>query len=65
MPELQATNDDDAWHMAQEECVDPEESYRWIRAKMSANQLRKLMKKEMTLSDNKINKIASSSEEDY
>ena len=65
MPELQATNDDDAWHMAQEEHVDPEESYRRIRAKTSTSQLRKLMKKEMTLSDDEIDEIASSSEEDY
>ena len=65
MPELRATNDNDAWHMAQEEHVDPEESYRRIRVKTSASQLRKLMKKETTLSNNKINKIASSSEEDY
>ena len=45
--------------------MDPEESYRRIRARTSTSQLRKLIKKEMTLSNNKIDKIASSSEEDY
>ena len=65
MPELWATDDDDAWHMAQEKHVDLEESYRRIRMKTSTSQLRKLMKKEMILSNNKIDEIASSSEEDY
>ena len=65
MPELRATDDDETWHMAQEEHGGPEESYRRIRARKSANQLRKLMKEESTLSDEEINEIAESSEEDY
>ena len=65
MLELQATNNNDTWHMAQEEHMDLEESYRWIRAKTSTNQLRKLIKKELTLSEEEINKIVSSSKEDY
>ena len=65
MLELQAINNNDTWHMAQEKYMDLEESYRRIRVKTSASQLRKLIKKEMTLSDDKINKIASLSKEDY
>ena len=65
MLELQATDNDDAWHMAQEKHVDPEESYRRIRVKTSASQLRKLMKKEIILFNDKIDEIASLSEEDY
>ena len=65
MLELQAINNNDTWHMAQEKHVDSEESYRRIRVKTSTSQLRKLMKKEITLFNNKINKIVSSSKKDY
>ena len=65
MLELRATDDDETWHMAQQEHGGPEESYRRIRVRKSANQLRKLMKEELTLSDEEINEIAELSEEDY
>ena len=65
MPELRATDDNKTWHMAQQEHGRPEESYRRIRARKSTNQLRKLMKEELTLSDEEINKITKSSKEDY